>query len=737
MRLARAAIQAFLVLPGVVLLTIGALAAAEASAAPSEPLFVAQIVLLLVVGRTLGELMQRAGQPAIMGQLMAGILLGPSVLGAVLPHVQHAIFPRGSGQSIMIDAVSQLGILLLLLLTGMETDLALIGRLRRAAASVSIAGISVPFGCGVLLGGFMPEAMLPQPGTRLITALFLGTALSISSVKIVAAVVRDMNFMRRTIGQLIVASAIVDDTVGWIIIAVIFGIALHGQVEFLPLGVSIVGTGLFLAASLTMGQWIVSAMIRWTNDHFISELPVITVILVIMGGMALITNQIGVHTVLGAFVAGILVGRSPILTEHVRDQLRGPIVALFMPVFFGVAGLSADLSVLRDPNLLLVAGVLILIASLGKFIGAFLGGALAGLSRGESLALGCGMNARGSTEVIVATIGLSMGALNQTLYTMIVTMAFVTTMVMPPMLRWALARLPVSQEEAERLTREAIEAKGFIGNLERLLVAVDHSANGRFAARLGGIVSAWRRIPITVLEVAKPAPGGAIASPAAVVKDAAEAATTDSEDSPSKADVITRGQRTTGVEAVMTEARKGYGLLLIGVGRIAGANGGFDGGLTELATGFDGPFAVVDARGENLQDPVVSGLDILVPIAGTQESRRGLEVALTLARAGTAPLTIILAVPARRPGITDRLQEVDDEVLREAVTLAEHYQVETRTVVRRGVPVEAAIMDQLRRTRHDLVVMGVRARTGETLYFGEIAAAVMEQSPASVLLVSG
>jgi Kef-type K+ transport system membrane component KefB len=442
-------------LPGLILLTAAAQAAGEAPAAPSEPLFVAQIILLLVVGRTLGELMQRLGQPAIMGQLLAGILLGPSALGAALPQVQHAIFPSANSQKIMIDGVSQLGILLLLLLTGMETDLALIGRLRRAAASVSLAGIGVPFACGVLLGGFMPQAMLPRPEPRLITALFLGTALSISSVKIVAVVVHDMNFLRRTIGQLIVASAIIDDTIGWIIISVIFGLALHGQVEVASLGLSIVGTMVFLALSLTLGQRAVAAVMRWTNDNFVSELPVITAILVIMGVMALITSLIGVHTVLGAFVAGILVGRSPILTQHVRDQLRGPIVALFMPVFFGIAGLTTDLTVLRDPSLLLIAGGLILIASVGKFGGAFLGGTLAGLSRRESLALGCGMNARGSTEVIVATIGLSMGALNQTLYTMIVAMAFVTTMAMPPMLRWALARLPISPEESERLARMA------------------------------------------------------------------------------------------------------------------------------------------------------------------------------------------------------------------------------------------------------------------------------------------
>src|ERR1700724_2961088 len=165
-----------------------------------------------------------------------------------------------------------------------------------------------------------------------------------------------------------------------------------------------------MAASLTFGRRIVFYLIRWANDNFKSEFPVITVILVIMIAMALITQVIGVNTVLGAFVAGILIGESPILTRHIDEQLRGLIVALFMPVFFGLSGLSADLTVLKNPALALLAVGLIVIASVAKFLGAFVGGKLGGLTRAESLALGCGMNARGSTEVIVATIGLSMGA---------------------------------------------------------------------------------------------------------------------------------------------------------------------------------------------------------------------------------------------------------------------------------------------------------------------------------------
>ncbi|HKM74724.1 MAG TPA: cation:proton antiporter, partial [Stellaceae bacterium] len=447
--------------------------------APSEALFLGEIVLLLLVGRLMGEAMQRIGQPAVMGQLIAGILLGPSVFGAIWPEAERAVFAANPQQKSMIDAVSQLGVLMLLLLTGMETDLRLVKRARRAAISTSAAGIVVPFACGFALGELLPAAMLPQPDQRIVTSLFVGTALSIASVNIVVMVVREMGFMRRNVGMALIASAIIDDTVGWVIVAITLGLAVHGHLDALAVGQSVLGTAIFLAASFTLGRRLVFSIIRWTNDSFVSEVPVVTAILVIMGTMALITNLIGVHTALGAFVAGILVGESPILTRHIDEQLRGLVVALFMPIFFSLAGLHADLTILKDPTLFFLTIGLILIASISKFAGAFVGGALGGLSAQESLALGCGMNARGSIQVIVASIGLSMGVLSQDLFTMIVAVAVVTTMAMPPSLRWALSRLPLRSEERVRLEREAFEATGFVTNIERLLVAVDDSANGK------------------------------------------------------------------------------------------------------------------------------------------------------------------------------------------------------------------------------------------------------------------
>ena len=716
--------------------------------APSELLFVAQIAVLMLVGRLLGEAMLRFKQPAVMGQLIAGLVLGPSLLGALFPDFQHALFPAAPEQRAMLNAVAQFGILLLLLLTGMEIDLKLVRQTGRASLFASLAGIVVPFLCGVALGEALPDWMLPDPDKRLITSLFLGTALSIASVKIVATVVREMNFMRRTVGQVILASAIIDDTVGWMITAVIFSLALQGHIDAWSVSKSVIGTIAFMGISFTVGRRVVFIIIRWVNDTFVSDFAVITAILAIMILMAITTDLIGVHTVLGAFVAGILVGESPILTKHIDEQLRGLIIAFFMPVFFGIAGLSADLTILKDPALLALTVALVAIASFGKFAGAFAGGTLAGLTLRESFALGTGMNARGSTEVIVATIGLSMGALSENLFTMIVAMAIITTMAMPPTLRWALARLPLRKDEKQRLEREEMEAKGFVPNLERLLLAVDDSANGKFASRIAGLIAGSGGMPTTVMSIKTGRKTGKAAAEAAKEK-AAQAGETvkefagqagkveraqkpEEKQSERKLDVTTKAQQAPKPEVVAEEAEKGYDLLIIGLDKTAVRRNEFADDVAKLAAGFEGPLAVVDARDLHRERPLPGKLSILVPVNGTDVSRRAAEVAIVLARASKAPLTALYVNPAGKKGA----RPYEEAILKDIVQLADAYELTIRTAVRSDVAADDAILKETARGKHNLVVMGVGRRPGEKLFFGDTAAALLEKSEGSLLFVA-
>ena len=716
-----------------------------------EALFVLQIVLLMLVGRGLGELMERIGQPAVLGLLLAGIVLGPSIFGALWPAAQHAIFPPTPEQRNMLAAVSELGILMLLLLTGMDTDLNLVKRVGRASVAVALAGVAVPFSAGFGLGELLPASLLPDPGARLRTALFLGIALAISSVKIVATVVREMNFMRRNLGQIIVGSAILEDTIGWLIIAVIFSLGVNGHVDPAPVAISLVGTALFLLFSFFFGRRLVFTIIRVVNDNVTSEFAVITAILVIMGVMALVTYLLGVHTVLGAFVAGVLVGDSPILTQHIRDQLRGLIAALFMPVFFGAAGLSADISVLANPAMLWVGILLILIASGGKFIGAFVGSAIGGMSRMEALAIGCAMNARGSTEVIIASIGLSAGVFSRNMFTLVVAMAIVTTMAMPPMLRWALKHIPLDRSERTRIEREEIDARGFIGTVERLLVAADGSVSGRFASHLAGLIAGARDIPATLLQWEPDVASdderkerderlreveGAFAAGAAVTAVA--------ESDPDAADKR-RGEMVTKLlrlsQQVAEEAAKGYDLLLVGTDNSRSPDGGFTSSVSHLAASFDGPVAIPLAHRRD-RIPPHKGLSILLPVNGTEPSRRGAELAFMLAAVndGTVTALYVSAAPETvkraSSGVPSATRRQERAVLKEAAELAERYGARLRTLVRPDVRLDRAILDEARRHRCDLIVMGVAKRPDHDLYLGNTAMAVLNGWERALLFVA-
>jgi nucleotide-binding universal stress UspA family protein len=449
--------------------------------------------------------------------------------------------------------------------------------------------------------------------------------------------------------------------------------------------------------------------------------------------------------VLGAFVAGVLVGESPILTSRIEERLRGLISSLFMPVFFGLAGVSADLTVLRDPTLLLLTGALILIASFGKFGGAFLGGALGGLSGRESMALASGMNARGSTEVIIATIGLSIGMLSQDMFTMIVTMAIVTTMAMPPMLRATLARVPMGKEEKARLEREETEEKGFVSNLERLLLAVDESVNAKFAATIAGLVAGARGLPITVLHI------GAKAlsqeknkddeeSAENTVRNAAKAiAELDEENASGDVDITTRSRRARPKDAVADEARKGFDLLVVGMDKVTGAKGGYDKKIEEVTKGFEGPIALVAAKGKHLDQPASNVFRVLVPVSGSGVSRRGAEVALVLSRASPAPMQVIYVSTTRdrdsRRAASRSLMH-EKAILEDIGVLASRYDVAIHSIMHTNMSPDQAILQEIRDNNVDLVVMGVDRVKGDSLNFGGVAAVVLEKSKVSVLLVS-
>jgi Kef-type K+ transport system membrane component KefB len=414
--------------------------------------FLLQVTVLLGVALLLGRIATRFGMPAVIGELLAGVLLGPSLFVKVAPGLSGWLLPHKPEQLHMLDAVGQIGVLLLIGLTGIELDIPAIRRRGLTAVRVSLAGLIIPFGFGVATGWLLPGSLGTGHASKLVFALFLGVAMCVSAMPVIAKTLMDMNLLHRNIGQLTLAAGTLDDVFGWFMLSVVSAMAVGG-VHAGSIGLSLLYlVGLVLVAYF-VGRPVVRGVVRLTSRSTDSG-PLIGAVVVMVIAGAAATQALSLEAVLGGFIVGILIGSSGVLKHARLAPLRTVIASIFAPIFFAIAGLRMDLTALVHPTVLGAAVLVLAIAILGKFAGAYLGARMSRLNRWEALALGAGMNARGVVEVIVAMVGLRLGVLSSTTYTIIVLVAIVTSLMAPPILRAAMRRVEhTAEEELRRVDR--------------------------------------------------------------------------------------------------------------------------------------------------------------------------------------------------------------------------------------------------------------------------------------------
>ena len=384
-----------------------------------------QLAVLLFSARALGEVSRKLGQPAVVGEILAGVLLGPSLLSGLVPQIGQWILPQSAVQGYLLETVSLIGVMLLMVVTGLETDLQLIRRHAKTALGVSLGGITVTFFTGFLLAWYLPAALI-GPGTpRLIFALFVGTAMSISAIPVLAKVLMDLNLMRRDIGQTVIASGMTDDTVGWILLSIVVALA-SGEISVRAVLLIVITVVALLLLSLTLGRLVVRKVLDFVQNHVPGSEAMLTTVIVLAFGWAAVTQALHFEPVLGAFLCGIVLGQVRRLPHETVRNLESIASAIFTPIFFAVAGLKIDVRALTDPSLLGFAFLVVLVASGGKYVGTYLGARLiGGKDHWTALAFGSGLNARGAMEIIIATIGLSIGVLSRDMFTLILLMAVV------------------------------------------------------------------------------------------------------------------------------------------------------------------------------------------------------------------------------------------------------------------------------------------------------------------------
>jgi Kef-type K+ transport system membrane component KefB len=401
--------------------------------------FLAGLTLVLAAAHTLGTVADRLGFAPVVGELLTGLVLGPSLLGLVAPGVTSLVVPVPD----RLAALASLGLILLLVLAGTEVDVDTVRRYVRPTIALATGASVVPFLLGFALGWFLPERFLVTPEQRLPFALFLATALSISAVPVAVRVLIDLDAMDRTVGQLTLTVAVVIDAAGWIALTIVSDIAIVGQMSPFGVGRTLGVLALFVVAVVVLGPRIVSTLFDIASSVRSPVLTGFSIVMIVGFGMAGLSIALGLEAVLGAFLAGVLVrNRLDTETERVFQLVT---LGLFAPIFFATAGLRVDLSGLFTLDTLLVLGVTLAVAVLGKALGVVLGATFTDLTRVETVCLAIGLNARGAMELVVAALGLAIGILTPTIYAVIVLVAIITSVMTPPLLRRALSHLPADE----------------------------------------------------------------------------------------------------------------------------------------------------------------------------------------------------------------------------------------------------------------------------------------------------
>jgi Kef-type K+ transport system membrane component KefB len=395
----------------------------------------ADVAIIIVVARAMGWLFNRLRQPAVIGEIIGGILLGPSVLGLLPGHLSTHLFPATALPT--LNVLAQLGVVVFVFIVGLEVDLGLIRGRRRVAATVSLSSVALPFGLGVAAALLLHERFshVGSHEVRLLPfALFIGATMSVTAFPVLARVLSERRMLGTELGSFVLACAAMDDVLAWTILAVVIGIIRSsGDFSFLRIVLE-------LAAFVAVVLLAVRPALRWLfeRDRRHGTLSLNTLAATLVGTLlsAWVTDKIGINLIFGAFLFGAAVPKrgAESLVAAIVERLESAILLLLLPIFFVVAGLSVDFRTLAAGDLVYLL-LILAVAIGGKFVGAAGAARLQGVTRRRAMAVGTLMNTRGLTELVILTIGLTIGVLNTRLYTLMVVMAVLTTLMTSPTLR--------------------------------------------------------------------------------------------------------------------------------------------------------------------------------------------------------------------------------------------------------------------------------------------------------------
>lgn len=413
---------------------------ATPASVPDLPLLLAQIIVILVVARVVGLLVRRIGQPQVVGEMLAGIALGPSLLGAQAPTLAAALFPPNSLG--FLNALSQIGLLVFMFLIGLELDPKVIRQRGRSAIVISHASIVAPF----LLGAILAIVLYPTLSGREVSftgfALFMGAAMSVTAFPVLARILTERRLLRTPIGAVAVACAAIDDITAWCILAAVVVIVRatgsHASGVGVPLWVTIGGSGAFVTFVATIGRRAFRLLeTRYAKQGRITQDTIAVLVLSLLAS-AWITERLGIHALFGAFLVGVVSPKSEGFVRGILERFEDTMVVLLLPLFFAFTGLRTEVTLIDDLQGWLVCALVIFVAIVGKVGGSMVAARATAMPWRDAAAIGVLLNTRGLMELVILNVGLDIGVISRELFAMMVLMALATTFMTTPLITWLL-----------------------------------------------------------------------------------------------------------------------------------------------------------------------------------------------------------------------------------------------------------------------------------------------------------
>ncbi|HBE19738.1 MAG TPA: sodium:proton antiporter [Cyanobacteria bacterium UBA11149] len=433
-----------------------------------------QVLIIIGLSRIMGLGCKLIKQPLVIGEIIAGIMLGPSLLGLIAPDLAAALFPATTIP--FLEVLSEIGLIFFMFLIGLELDPKYLKGNLDIAILTSHVSILVPFSLGSILALLLYPLVSNSAVSFTAFALFLGAAMSITAFPVLARIITENNLQGTRLGTLALTCAAVDDVTAWCLLALAIAV---GKANASPAATNsmtgvifTVGEALlYIALMMTLGRWFLQKLsAHYNRTERLSQVVVTSIYMGVIAS-ALITELIGIHLIFGAFLIGAVMPKNPNLVRELAEKTEDFVLSVLLPVFFAYSGIRTQIGLLNSPELWLLCGLVVAVAIIGKYVGTYVAARVCGINNREASALGWLMNTRGLTELIVLNIGLSLGVISPLLFTMLVIMALVTTVMTSPLLEWTYPKNLIKLDILEPETATETD-RGILHPSYRILVPV-------------------------------------------------------------------------------------------------------------------------------------------------------------------------------------------------------------------------------------------------------------------------